>query len=160
MAIEHAARAAAVAAVADAQRSAEEATVARIAARFIALRAEEDKRLERDADRVLEVAVILAERLLGASLRLDADRIADIAKAAIAEARGARRIVIEAHPADADALRSHLGTLVSEAQAIDVRADEALARGDLRLQTDIGTIDAKLAPRLERLAAALRDAVS
>jgi flagellar assembly protein FliH len=106
------------------------------------------------------VAVALAERLLGASLRLDAARIADIASAAIAEARGARRILIEAHPADAEALRHSLGAAVSEAQAVDIRANEALARGDLRLQTDIGTIDAKLAPRLERLAAALRDAIS
>jgi flagellar biosynthesis/type III secretory pathway protein FliH len=157
-AIERAARETAVVAAADARRSAEEAAEAKMAARWIALRTEESQRLERDAGRVLGVAVALAERLLGASLRLDADRIADIARAAIAEARGARRVVIEAHPADADALRTHLAALAPAALAIDVRADEALARGDLRLQTDIGTIDAKLAPRLERLAAALRDA--
>ncbi|HEY4012290.1 MAG TPA: FliH/SctL family protein [Polyangiaceae bacterium] len=158
--IERSAREAATAAAGEARRSALEDAEAKVAARWIALREAESKRLERDADRLLDVAVALAERLLGASLRLDAARIADIATAAIAEARGARRIVIEAHPADADALRTHLEAVVSKAQAVDIRADEGLARGDLRLQTDIGTIDAKLAPRLERLAAALRDAVS
>jgi flagellar biosynthesis/type III secretory pathway protein FliH len=40
-----------------------------------------------------------------------------------------------------------------------VRSDAALARGELRLHTDLGTIDARLAPRFERLAAALRDAI-
>jgi flagellar biosynthesis/type III secretory pathway protein FliH len=157
--IEHAAREAAGEIAAQARRAAEAEAEARVAARYIVLRAEESKRLERDTDRLIGVAVALAERLLGASLDVEPGRIADIARATIAEARGARRIVVEAHPADADTLRSHLGTLVSEAQAIDVRPDEALARGDLRLQTDIGTIDAKLAPRLERLAAALRDAL-
>jgi flagellar biosynthesis/type III secretory pathway protein FliH len=39
-----------------------------------------------------------------------------------------------------------------------VRGDVALARGELRLHTDLGTIDARFAPRFERLAAALRDA--
>jgi flagellar assembly protein FliH len=158
--IERAAREAAATIAAEARRAALEEAEASVAARWIALRAEENERLARDRDRLLGVAVALAERLLGASLRLDAARIADIASAAIAEARGARRILIEAHPADAEALRHSLGAAVSEAQAVDIRANEALARGDLRLQTDIGTIDAKLAPRLERLAAALRDAIS
>jgi flagellar biosynthesis/type III secretory pathway protein FliH len=38
-----------------------------------------------------------------------------------------------------------------------VRVDLTLARGELRLHTDVGTIDAKLALRFDRLAAALHD---
>jgi flagellar biosynthesis/type III secretory pathway protein FliH len=130
---------------------------ATIAAQWLALRRAEGDRLERDAESVLAVAVVLAERLLGAALDLDPARIADLARAAIAEARGARRITIEAHPLDAQALRLHLRAAGLDPQSVEVREGEALARGQLRLQTDVGTIDAKLAPRLERLAAALRD---
>jgi flagellar biosynthesis/type III secretory pathway protein FliH len=46
-----------------------------------------------------------------------------------------------------------------DVQSVEVRDDGALARGELRLHTDVGTIDARLAPRFERLAAALRDAL-
>ncbi len=150
----------AAAATAAAEREGSESAEAKFAARWLALRSEEGKRLERDRERLVRVAVVLAERLLGAELQLDPARIAEFARTAIAEARGARRVVIQAHPADADLLRSHLDSLGGHSQAVDVREEPALARGDLRLQTDIGTIDAKLVPRLERLAAALRDALT
>ncbi len=140
-------------------REALEQAEATFAARWLALRRAEGDRLERDSESVVAIAVVLAERLLGTALELDPARIADLARAAIAEARGARRIAIEAHPLDAQALRLHLGAAGLDSQSVEVREDEALARGQLRLQTDVGTIDAKLAPRLERLAAALRDAL-
>jgi type III secretion protein L len=140
-------------------REAQEQAEAQMAAQWLALRQAEGARLDRDAERIIAIGVVLAERLLGAALDLDPARIADLARAAIAEARGAQRIAIEAHPLDAAALRQHLGAAGLDALTVEVRDDEALARGELRLQTDIGTIDAKLAPRLERLAAALRDAL-
>jgi flagellar biosynthesis/type III secretory pathway protein FliH len=144
---------------AQAAREAREQEEARFAAGWIALRHAEDRRLERDAGRVIAVAVALAERLVGAALALDPARIADLAKTALAEARGARRVAIEASPQDAEALRHELAALGVDGLSADVCADETLARGELRLHTDMGTIDAKLAPRLDRLAAALRDAI-
>jgi flagellar biosynthesis/type III secretory pathway protein FliH len=149
----------AMSAAAQAVRDAREQAEATAAAQWLCLRQGEGDRLERDAERIIAVAVVLAERLLGAALDLDPARIAHLARAAIAEARGARRITIEAHPLDADGLRRHLQTTQLDAQSVEVRDNDALARGDLQLQTDVGTIDAKLAPRLDRLAAALRDAV-
>jgi flagellar biosynthesis/type III secretory pathway protein FliH len=142
-----------------AARQAQEQAEAKLAARWLAMRHAESVRLERDAERIVAVGVALAERLLGAALELAPARIADLARTAIAEARGARRIAIEAHPLDAAALLQNLGEAGLDAQSVEIREDGALARGELRLQTDIGTIDAKLAPRLERLAAALRDAL-
>jgi type III secretion protein L len=118
------------------------------------------EKLERDVDRVVAVAVALAERLVGAELELDPSRIAAIARSVVAEARGARRATIDAHPVDAHALRDHLAAAGLDPEAFDVRDDESLARGALRLHTDVGVIDAQLAPRLERLAAALRDALA
>jgi flagellar biosynthesis/type III secretory pathway protein FliH len=140
-------------------REAREQAEANAAAQWLALRKSDGERLEREGERIIAVAVVLAERLLGAALDLDPARIAHLARTAIAEARGARRITIEAHPLDADSLRRHLQAAQLDAQSVEVRDNLALARGDLRLQTDVGTIDAKLAPRLDRLAAALRDAL-
>ncbi|MBV9946128.1 MAG: hypothetical protein JOZ69_04695 [Myxococcales bacterium] len=152
-----------------AARDARERAAAEGAAAWLALRREEALRLERDGERVVAVAVVLAERLLGAALEIDPRRIRDLARMVIAEARGARRVVIEAHRLDVDALRAELAAVAGVgvaggmgglgASAVQVRAAEGLARGDLRLQTDGGTIDARLTLRLERLAAALRDAL-
>jgi flagellar assembly protein FliH len=143
----------------EAGREAEAEARAREAARWIALRSAEQSRLEDDRDRWVAVAVALAERLLGASLELDPARISSLVQAVLAEARGARRVTIEAHPLDASALREHLAAASVEPCSVDVREGVGLARGDLLLHTDVGTIDARLTLRFERLAAALRDAV-
>src|SRR5258708_14559558 len=152
------ARAEAEGAAAAAAQQAEQEARAELAARWLALRAEEQRRLESDMDRIVPLAVALAERLLGASLGLQPERIVPLARGVIDEARGARRAAIDAHPLDAETLRRTLTDAGLDAvRSVEVRDDAALARGELRLHTDVGTTDARLAPRFERLAAALRD---
>jgi F-type H+-transporting ATPase subunit b len=153
------ARAAAAAAVEEVTRTAREQADVTLAARWLALREAEGARLSREADRVVAVAVALAERLLGTALDLAPARIADLARTVLSEAGGARRATIEAHPRDAEALREHLSALGLDPNSVQIRESAVLAPGDLLLHTDLGTIDAKLAPRLDRLAEALRDAL-
>jgi flagellar biosynthesis/type III secretory pathway protein FliH len=145
--------------VADAAaRDAAEAEQAKVAAAYVALRAKEERSAEAQLDRSVELAGVLAERLLGESLRVDAQTVAKLARQALAEAAGARTVRIEAHPADVQALTQHVAVL-GMAQVASIAADATLQRGSLRLHTDLGTIDAQLRPQLERLAAALRDAL-
>jgi flagellar biosynthesis/type III secretory pathway protein FliH len=147
---------AAAGALAEARQDAD----AELTARWVALRDEEQKRVEGGRETVIALGVALAERLLGASLQLDPGRIIEVARGVLAEARGARRARIDAHPVDAAVLREKLAAVPGlDVQTVEVRDDAALARGELRLHTDVGTIDARLAPRFERLAAALRDAI-
>lgn len=147
------------ASIALAAREAREGAQTELSARWLALRQVEAQHIENGSDRVVALAVALAERLLGAALDLDPARVVHLARAIFAEARGARRANIDAHPSDAPVLREQLTTAGLDVQSIEIREDPSLARGELRLQTDLGTIDARLAPRFERLAAALRDAL-
>jgi flagellar assembly protein FliH len=142
-----------------AAKEAQEEADAKLAAQWLLLRQAEQRKPEQDEDRIIATAVAMAERLLAASLELDPTRIGELARAVIAEAGGARRAVIDAHPLDADPLRTQLSMTALDIQSIEVRQDAALARGELRLHTDVGIIDARLAPRFDRLAAALRNAV-
>ena len=153
------ARADAARAVEGATREAREEASATLAARWLALRQKEEATRGRDGERVIALAVVLAERLLGASLALDPSCIADVARAVFDETRGARRARVEAHPLDAAELERQLASGALDLGSVEVRTDEALARGELRLHTDVGTIDARLAARFDRLAAALRDAL-
>lgn len=142
-----------------AAREARESAQTELAARWLALRQREIKDVENGSDRVVALAVALAERLLGAALDLDPERIVSLARVVFAEARGARKANVDANPADAPILREQLTTAGLDVQSIEIREDPTLLRGELRLQTDLGNIDARLAPRFERLAAALRDAL-
>ncbi|MCL2451230.1 MAG: flagellar assembly protein FliH [Polyangiaceae bacterium] len=132
-------------------------------ARWLAVRREDQLRLARESDRIVSIAVAIAERLLGTALEIEPRRIAEIARVALAEAGGSRRAVIDAHPLDAAALKSGLRAGLGAAHAeihLEVREDPTLNRGDLRLHTDLGPIDARLATRFDRLAGALRDVIA
>lgn len=131
---------------------------ARLAAEFLALRELEDRADERSLDRLTELARLLAERLLGEALALDPSRVVALAEQALREARGARRINILAHPADVPLLEQALssGRVGHVAQVV---ADAARARGSLRFETEIGSLNADVAPQLDRLAERLREAL-
>ncbi len=140
-------------------REAREGEGAMLTAKWLALRRAEQRAIDGETERVVALAVTLAERLVGAALHLQPELVADLARTVLAEARGARRAVVRAHPLDADTLRGHLSTAGLDVLTVEVRNDETLERGELKLHTDVGIIDAKLSSRLDRLADALRDAL-
>src|SRR6187431_2471269 len=133
---------------------------AKIAVRALALRQHEARADERALDRSVELARLLAERLLGESLRVAPEQVIALARQALSEARGARRITLVAHPEDAKLLEISLPNLGLDAAAVvQVRADAARSRGNLRIETEIGVLDAELAPQLERLSLKLRESL-
>jgi type III secretion protein L len=139
-----------------AREEAREVEIARLAASFVALREREASSLADAQDRIVELAVVLAERVIGEALALEPERVVELARAAIAEARGASRIRIDAHPLDVPALRTMLADVAISATVV---SDETLGRGSLIVHTDLGRVDARLEPQLARLAAALKEAL-
>ncbi len=107
-------------------------------------------------DRSIGFATLLAERLLGEELQLKPDRIQALARQALKEAAGARRAIVVAHPRDASELRSGLAGLGSLLDSISIEADDKLSRGQIRVETELGVIEADLKGQLERLALQLK----
>jgi flagellar biosynthesis/type III secretory pathway protein FliH len=132
---------------------------ASLAAKLIALSEHEARLTERQLDRIVEIAKLLAERLLGRALELDAELVVDLARQLLREARGARHIVIGAHPEDVPLLSHSLRALGLDPALAKVEADPQRVRGNLRLVTEIGILDGNLSPQLERLALRLRESL-
>ena len=107
-------------------------------------------------DRSVDFATLLAERLLGEELALAPERIRALARQALTEAAGARHAIIVAHPRDATELRSGLGSLGTLLDSIGIEDDDKLTRGHIRVETELGVIEADLRGQLERLATQLR----
>jgi len=114
---------------------------------------------EASLDRSVELARLLAERFLGQVLSIDPSSIVRIARGVLDEARGARSLKIHCHETDAPLLRAALAELDPDGRVHDVVVDTELGRGDLRLETDVGVVDARLGPNIERLAERLREIV-
>jgi len=133
---------------------------AKLAARALALRHHEAHADERALDRNVDLARLLAERLLGESLRVAPEQVIALARQALAEARGARRITLVAHPEDAKLLEISLPVLGLDQALAVVRSDPTRSRGNLRIETEIGILDAELAPQLDRLSLKLRESLN
>ncbi len=146
------------ASAADAANAAREDELAKLAAHHLVLRAREEGRAVRELDRTVELAVLLAERVVGEALAVDGTRIAALATEALCEARGARRIRVEAAREDVGVLGEVLTALGHE--VAEIVPNEELGRGSILLETELGRVDARLRPQLERLAAALREALA
>jgi flagellar biosynthesis/type III secretory pathway protein FliH len=133
---------------------------AKLAAHALSLATYEAKADERALDRSVQLARLLAERLLGVSLAVAPEQVVSLARQALGEARGARRLSIVAHPEDAKLLNGNLASLGVAIETVRVLSDAARARGSLRIETDIGVLDADLAPQLDRLALRLRETLA
>jgi flagellar assembly protein FliH len=107
-------------------------------------------------DRSVDFATLLAERLLGEELALAPERVRALARQALTEAAGARHAIIVAHPRDAAELRAGLNSLGSLLDSIGIEDDAGLSRGHIRVETELGVIEADLRGQLERLANQLR----
>jgi flagellar biosynthesis/type III secretory pathway protein FliH len=139
-------------------RAAEEGraeAAAELAARSLALATKERNLDERSTERLVDLARLLAERLLGEALRLDPTRVTALARQALTEAQGARRIDIAAHPEDAPLLAKELELSGVDA-AVRVVPDPTRTRGNLRFDTELGSLDAEIGPQLDRLVKKLR----
>ncbi len=136
-------------------RDAREAELARLAAEVIAVRAGAERRAERELDRMIELAVLLAERLVGEAIAVEPARVGALAKGALRETRGARQLRIEACPGDVATLTELLSALGEGVATIE--ANPELSRGSLVVHTELGRVDARLTPQLSRLAEALRE---
>lgn len=133
---------------------------AKLAARALSLATYEAKADERALDRNVTLARLLAERLLGASLSVSPEQVIDLARQALAEARGARRLGIVAHPEDVKLLSGSLSSLGVAVETVRLQPDATRARGSLRIETEIGVLDADIAPQLDRLALRLRETLA
>lgn len=154
-ALERAAHVRAEASLALAAAEAREAEVARLAAIALHLDARQAATSARALDRAVELGKLLAERLVGAQLSLEPERIAGVFAELLAEARGASTARVLGRAEDLGALQQTLDALGFPAGAIVLVADPTLTRGSLVLESDLGTVDGRLEIRLERLAGAL-----
>ena len=139
----------------DAGRMAGRAEAAAVLAEALALRQGALAEAERE---VARVALAVAERLVGEALIASPERIATVVGDGLARARRAKDVVVRVHPDDAphvDSLRAAVAARAGRPGTFSVRADPAITRGGCLVETDLGTIDARLETKLDALAHAL-----
>ncbi len=120
---------------------------ARAAARGDEVLVEAEKQL-------VDLAFAIAARVLARVVEKDREAVIEVAARALEAARERREISVRVHPDDIAALRTaepHLLERMERARRIALREDAAVARGGVIVETEAGTIDARLDSQLAAL---------
>lgn len=125
----------------------------------VTLRAEGARLRAEAGDRLLRLAVSLAERVLGQELRTHPEAILALVRQALGQLSLCGNAVLRLHPEDARSLTTAYPALASVAQGgaeLTLVEDPSLARGDCLVEADGGRVDGSVRVLLAHLEAAMR----
>ncbi|HEY1370798.1 MAG TPA: FliH/SctL family protein [Gaiellaceae bacterium] len=109
--------------------------------------------------RSVELAIALAEKIVGAALELRPELVVEIVTGALRRSVDRDRLVVEVNPDDVELVR-HSVTESADRLGVgrlEVVAERRVARGGCVVRTSEGEIDARISEQLERAGELLRD---
>jgi flagellar assembly protein FliH len=127
-------------------------TLGRAAEAVAATAAEQADTVER---RAVELAVVLAGRIVDAALAVRPELVLDVIAGTLRMVVERDRIVLDVHPDDAELVRASAEALAGPlggAGRFEVRADPAVSRGGCIVRTVEGEIDGRIDSQLARAA--------
>jgi len=111
----------------------------------------------------LEVGFLIAKRILETELTTSPEPLVALVRSTIRRLGEARKMAVRLSPGDAEAVNAILAargpsavSTVATAQ-VEVVADASLERGDCVVESDVGSVDGRIATRLEELRRALAE---
>jgi flagellar biosynthesis/type III secretory pathway protein FliH len=113
--------------------------------------------------RSIELAVMLAQKILATALEVEPRQLVTVVEGALRRLVDADEVVLEVNPADVALLEAEIGLLDPSAggpKSIVVSGERRVGRGGCVVRTREGEIDARLETQLERAAEVLRGALS
>jgi type III secretion protein L len=143
--------------LADAEDEGHRSGLARAAGALAQAAAERDRMLQAAGDDLVRLAVAVAGKVLGREVERDG-RVEALAASALEAVRHRREVILRVNPADAPGLRreaGRLGGLLARTPSLAIQEDPAVGRGGLLVETEAGTLDARLETRLEAVESAL-----
>lgn len=118
------------------------------------------QQLESFEGEVIEIVMNAVKRIIGELD--DTERISRVVKKALAVVRNQKKIILRVHPKDSERLQKQLDTILEDFPGIaflDITPDSRMKEGDCMLETDIGSVDARIAVQLEAIKKSLINAV-
>jgi flagellar assembly protein FliH len=113
-------------------------------------RIERHKLIESAEPELVRLAMGIAERVLHQQIALDRGVVVEMAKAAIARLVDRESITIRVNPSDLERMREHREEMLAVGDVKNVRIieDQRVDRGGVVVETDAGSVDAKIATQV------------
>lgn len=116
------------------------------------------ERVWRETERdLLRLAIRLAEKIIGREIQTDRKTVTDIVAAALQNARQQEKLTVRVNPSDFSLIEEEREKFLPSGRArfIDFVADPRVASGGCLIESEVGTIDARLETQLRVLERAL-----
>jgi len=123
-----------------------------------AVAAARDRMLAEARAEVLSIGIAAAEKIIGKTVEAAPELMEVVVQPLLLRLRRARRLELRLHPDDARTLEPQLQALANDSGVgcpVRIESDPAIQRGGCLLRSDLGTLDARIETRLERVARAL-----
>jgi flagellar assembly protein FliH len=114
-------------------------------------RVERHKLIEEAEPELVRLAIGIAERVLHQQVALDRGVVVEMAKTAIARLIERDSVTVRVNPADLERMREHRDELIALGDIRNLRLleDKRVDRGGVVVETDAGTIDARIGTQLD-----------
>lgn len=106
------------------------------------------KSAERD---LVELSIEIAKKLVHREVQLDEKIIATLVRVALDRLTMKKGIKVTVNPLDFEVLNGELKNLLGEEGSIDLKVDEDLRRGDCLVESDHGSIDARISEQFKEI---------
>ena len=113
-------------------------------------RAERAKLIESAEPEIVRLATEIAERVLHDHIAIQPDTVVAMTRQALTRLIARERVTVRVNPADVEVLRSHREALLEshDIESLRVLEDQRVDRGGVVIETESGTIDAKISSQL------------
>ncbi len=121
-------------------------------------RVERHKIVEGAESEIVKLAMGIAEQILHKAVEVDRDVVVAITKAAITELVDRESITVRVNPIDLERMKQHRDSMLAlgETKHMRVIEDQRVDRGGVVVETEAGTLDAKIGTQVEEAKHVLR----
>jgi len=106
---------------------------------------------------VVELALAVARKILHREVQIDPQALAGIVRVTLEKLDAGTKITLHVHPQEAADWRHYFACLTEDRPAPEIHEDTALARGECRIETSLGTTAVGLASQLKEIETGLLD---
>ena len=113
-------------------------------------RVERFKIIEDAEPEIVRLATTLAERILSHHVAVEPGTVLEMAKSAISRLVSREKVTVRVNPADIELMREHRARLMSlnDIDHLRIIEDQRVDRGGVLIETEAGTVDAKISTQL------------
>lgn len=116
--------------------------------------------LDKHREQMLEILILIAERVIHRQVQISPDIIMDTVKAASAHLMETEEIRVRLHPSDFEYIREieeSLSKKLTNRKNVNIVEDSSMGRGGVIIETEFGDIDATIKSQIEHLKDVLFD---